>query len=292
MSPKIDANDTNNSLACTEYVKDIFAHYKSIESKYLPDPTYMSRHPNFNDQTRLLTINWLMTIHGYYEFSPETMYLCVNIFDRFLSSHPDMALDKIHLVAITSLFIASKYEEIKPLNTSHLIKMTRKAYTKEDILIMERLILKTLDFNLTIASVYVFLKRYLKCSGNFDNVQVQIATFVAEMSLYDTAMLNYTPSTIACAAIYVARSLRKCGGDKWNSNLVYYSGKTEDDILPCAKQVYYFMKCFCSTPTFESGRKTADKNYLLVKFSKPEHLKISESIKQVFEQKKRGREQQ
>ncbi|KAF0981202.1 hypothetical protein FDP41_012990 [Naegleria fowleri] len=285
MSPKVDASDADKPESCVEYVKDIFSHYRSIETKYMPNPNYMTFQRNFNEQTRVLTINWLLNVHNHFELSPETMFLCVNIFDRFLSAHPDVALEKIHLVAVTSLFIATKYEEVKPLLTEHVIKITRKMYSKEEILHMERLILKTLDFNLTIASSNVFLKRYLKCSVQFDDVQVFIASFVNEMTLYDMNMLNYTPSTVACAAIYVARSLRKLG-EKWNSNLIYYTGKTEEEILPCARQIYYFMKHFCNTLYFEGGRKP-DRNFLLYRYGKEDRLRISESIRHVFSQKRK-----
>ncbi|KAG2382173.1 hypothetical protein C9374_005375 [Naegleria lovaniensis] len=289
-TPPIDAADADKPESCVEYVKDIFSHYRSIENKYMPNPSYMSFQGNFNEQTRVLTINWLFTIHYHYAMSQECIYLCVNIFDRFLSAHPDVAIDKIHLVAVTSLFIASKYEEVKPLITEQVIKMTRRMYSKEEILHMERLILKTLDFNLTIASSNVFLKRYLKCSVQFDDIQYFIASFANDMSLYDMNMLNYTPSTVACAAIYVARSLRKLG-EKWNSNLVYYTGKAEEEILPCARQMYYFMRHFCNTLYFEGGRKP-DKNFLLHRYAKEDRLKISESIRHVFSTNPKKKESQ
>lgn len=278
MSPKVDAQDTQNPQACTEYVKDIFAHYRSIEAKYLPDPNYMDFQSNFTAQSRILTLNWILNIHFHYKMSSETLFLTANIFDRFFACYENIALDKVHLVAVTSLFIASKYEEIKCMTTDHLIKVTRGMYTKEEILHMERAILKALDFNLTIASVHVFLKRYMKCSGSFDDLQVQIASFASEMSIFDIAMLQYTPSTIACACIYVARSIRKFGGDKWNSNLIYYTGKTEEDILPCAKQLYFCMRNFVNTLAFDGGKKP-EKNYLLYKYSHAERLCISEKLK-------------
>jgi len=44
---------------------------------------------------------------------PETLYLTVNIIDRYLSVQ-SIARKNLPLVAIAAMFIASKYEEVCP----------------------------------------------------------------------------------------------------------------------------------------------------------------------------------
>jgi len=44
----------------------------------------------------------------------ETLYLAVNILDRFLQKNPRITEDDYSLAGLTCLFIAGKYEEIYP----------------------------------------------------------------------------------------------------------------------------------------------------------------------------------
>ncbi len=60
------------------------------------------------------------------------------------------------------MLIASKYEEIYAPEVRDFVYITDKAYTKEEILAMERNILKVLDFNITFCSSYRFLERFSK----------------------------------------------------------------------------------------------------------------------------------
>jgi G2/mitotic-specific cyclin-B, other len=62
------------------------------------------------------------------------------------------------------MLIASKYEEIYAPEIRDFIYMTDKTYTKEQILSMERDILYSLDFKITVPSIYRFLERYSKLS--------------------------------------------------------------------------------------------------------------------------------
>ena len=60
------------------------------------------------------------------------------------------------------MLIACKYEEIYPPIVKDFVYITDNAYTKEDILQMERKILQTLDFNIQTTSAFRFLQRYSK----------------------------------------------------------------------------------------------------------------------------------
>ena len=60
------------------------------------------------------------------------------------------------------MLIACKYEEIYPPIVKDFVYITDNAYTKEEILIMERKMLTTLDFNIQINSSFRFLQRFAK----------------------------------------------------------------------------------------------------------------------------------
>lgn len=63
---------------------------------------------------------------------------------------------------MAALLIATKYEEIYPPTVKEFIYITKKAYSHEQIIEMERQILYTLQFSVTETSPYRFLERYSK----------------------------------------------------------------------------------------------------------------------------------
>ena len=60
-----------------------------------------------------------------------------------------------------ALFIASKYEEIYPPELKDFIFVTDDAYTKLQMLSMEKVILKSLSFNVSSPTIFYFLKYFL-----------------------------------------------------------------------------------------------------------------------------------
>lgn len=71
---------------------------------------------------------------------------------------------KLQLVGATTMYIASKFEEIFPPEIADFTYITDDTYTKAQIVQMERLILKVLDFKLGAPTTHTFLLRYLKAS--------------------------------------------------------------------------------------------------------------------------------
>jgi cyclin B len=90
--------------------------------------------------------------------------LNIYIIDRYLEKNP-ISREKLQLLGVAALFIASKYEEIYPPQLKDFVDVTDKTYTKADILEMEGKIILSLDFNLTIPSSLRFLERYSRILG-------------------------------------------------------------------------------------------------------------------------------
>lgn len=51
---------------------------------------------------------------------PETLYLTINLIDRYLEQE-EVSRPKLQLVGVTALLIASKYEEIYPPELRDLV---------------------------------------------------------------------------------------------------------------------------------------------------------------------------
>ncbi len=65
-------------------------------------------------------------------------------------------------MSVAALLIASKYEEIYVPELQDFVFITDNAYNIDEILAMERSILVTLQFNVTVPTPYRFLQRFCK----------------------------------------------------------------------------------------------------------------------------------
>ncbi|KAL0487833.1 cyclin [Acrasis kona] len=240
-SPKIDSQYSNDPQHVTEFTHDIMEHYQRIELKYMPSSNYMEKQAEINTTHRAIVVDWLSQLHYQWKMLPDTIYLCVNIMDRFLSIKA-VSRDRFQQLAVTCLLIACKYEEICCPAIKALVNAAGDQFTVEEVIRMERIVLSNLDFNVTVATLYPFLKRYLKCGRCEENMDVVWTTqYICEMSLSEYQSLQYTPSMMACSAIYLANRLNNVE-NPWNRNLEYYTGRQVSDIMPCVKFLWDSLK--------------------------------------------------
>ena len=80
------------------------------------------------------------------------------------------------------MLIACKYEEIYPPIVKDFVFITDNAYTKEEILRMEKKMLTTLDFDIQICSSYRFLERLAKVA-RCNEFAFNLARFILELGL-------------------------------------------------------------------------------------------------------------
>jgi len=94
---------------------------------------------------------------------PETLFVAVQICDRYLSTVKCKKSD-LHLIGVTSILISTKYEEIYPPEMHELISVSENKFKKAEVLAMEFKMLLALDFDFTQPSIYRFLERFRKIS--------------------------------------------------------------------------------------------------------------------------------
>jgi cyclin B len=66
---------------------------------------------------------------------PETLYLTINLIDRFLARQT-VVRKNLQLVGITAMMLACKYEEIWAPEVKDFVYISDKAYTKGQVLDM------------------------------------------------------------------------------------------------------------------------------------------------------------
>ena len=167
----------------------------------------MAHQSEINDKMRAILIDWLIEVHLKFKLQPETLFITINIIDRFLEKER-VTKSRLQLVGVTALLIASKYEEIYPPELKDFVYITDRAYTKQDVLSMEFSILNALSFDLTFPTPFRFLEKYSKKLGA-DEQMTNYASFLLELALVDIRMLQYLPSVLAASAMALAYRQRE-----------------------------------------------------------------------------------
>ncbi|CAL9782682.1 unnamed protein product [Musa acuminata subsp. burmannicoides] len=235
--PDIDGCDLDNPLAVVEYVEDIYTFYRKTEVTSCVRPDYMPHQFDINEKMRAILIDWLIEVHYKFELMDETLFLTANIIDRFLASQT-VVRKKLQLVGVTAMFLACKYEEVSVPVVEDLILICDRAYTKEELLEMERLIINTLQFNMSVATPYVFMRRFLKAADSDKKLEL-LSFFIIELCLVEYKMLEFRPSLLAAAAIYTAQcSLR--GFRYWTKTCELHTTYSEDQLLECSRLMVDF----------------------------------------------------
>ncbi|XP_039024879.1 LOW QUALITY PROTEIN: G2/mitotic-specific cyclin S13-7-like [Hibiscus syriacus] len=232
----IDEADADNHLAGVEYVEDIYKFYKSIENESMPND-YMHLQTDINEKMRSILVDWLIDVHQKFELSPEALYLTVNLIDRFLSVKV-VPRRELQLLGMSAMLIATKYEEIWPPEVNDLVCIADRAYTHEQILLMEKTILGRLEWTVTVPTHYVFLARFIKASIP-DPKMENMVYFLAELGIMHYETIRFCPSMVAASAVYAARcALNK--SESWTDTLKFHTGYSESQLVDCAKLLAYF----------------------------------------------------
>lgn len=158
---------------------------------------------------RSVLVDWLIEVQWKSKLLPETLFLSINIIDRFLSRRA-VSLVKLQLVGLAATLIASKYEEILSPSISNFIYFSDNAYDEQELLKAERYMLHVLNFNLAYPNPLVYLRRISKADG-YDIRHRTLAKYLMELILLDHRMIQCPPSLISAVSLYLARQMLKGG---------------------------------------------------------------------------------
>ncbi|KAJ5729996.1 uncharacterized protein N7483_004504 [Penicillium malachiteum] len=211
----LDEEDLDDPLMAAEYVVEIFEYLQQLELSTLPNPQYIDHQPDLEWKMRGILVDWLIEVHTRFRLLPETLFLAVNIIDRFLSAE-QVALDRLQLVGVTAMFIASNH-------------VADETFTDKEILDAERHVLAILGYNMSFPNPMNFLRRISK-ADNYDIQTRTLGKYLMEISLLDHRFMSYPQSQIAAAAMYLARLILERG--PWDATLAHYAGYTEEEIDP------------------------------------------------------------
>lgn len=73
--------------------------------------------------------SWLVEVHLKFKLLPETLYIAINLIDRFIEKCL-VVRKEYQLLGITAMMIASKYEERYPPNIEDFIHISDNTYNR------------------------------------------------------------------------------------------------------------------------------------------------------------------
>merc|ERR1712156_1196050 len=185
----------------------------------------LSKHPTYTSRMRTILLDWLIEVCEVYRLQRETFYLSVDFFDRYMSLTKNIPKTKLQLIGVTCLFISAKIEEIYPPKLQEFAYVTDGACAEEDILTMELVVLKQLNWSLTPKTPNAWAKLLLQVDGRSNqsgqrrpNVHTLIKPSYCELNyskimhlvdlcILDINSLNFSYASLAaCASYFVQES--------------------------------------------------------------------------------------
>ncbi|KAK4853989.1 hypothetical protein QYF36_017401 [Acer negundo] len=229
----IDSN-LKDPQVCSLYAPDIYNNIRVTELHQRPSSTYMERlQQDINPNMRGILIDWLVEVSEEYNLVPDTLYLTVNLIDRFLSQNY-IEKQRLQLLGVACMLIASKYEEICAPRIEEFCFITDNTYTRGEVLNMESQALNFMHFQLSIPTTKTFLRRFIQAAQASYEVSCLelefLANYLAELTLVEYDFLKFLPSLTAASAVFLARWTLNQSEHPWNPTLEHYTNYKASEL--------------------------------------------------------------
>ena len=213
-----------------EYLDEIYSNLLSDEKelKYCPKMGYMALQGDINEQMRAILIDWLVEVHYRFRLKSETLFQTVWIIDTYLSMM-QITRAKLQLLGIASLLISCKSNEIYYPQLNEFTDITDGAYVKNELIEMEKKVLKILNFNIIAPTSNDFYNIISKAFC-FDEKQFYLGKYFLESTLIDYRMIKYNPSVIGVSCAYIVMKFFGI-----NNYKILYKNEVVND--PCPQKI-------------------------------------------------------
>lgn len=221
---KLDTQDV------TEYEHII---YRSLRQKEAAMPQLVFNQKEITLKDRNVLIDSLCRIHFKLGLTTNGLYRCIGILDRYLACG-QVPKAKLNLYGAACLFIASKIEDIYPAQSTDLIKLFNREFTRRDLFSTEIKIINDIGFDTTFATPLFYLTQFMRISGQTKETLL-LARYICEICQTHEHFYGVSPALVAALAVMVTRILK--GQERWTKELAGYTTFTEEALGPHANVV-------------------------------------------------------
>ena len=262
---------TNTLYIKKEFLTEILIGLKKDEKINLPnyskDIFKIQDKNHLNEKHRAVVVEWLSNINHHFNLSNETLFMSVNIMDRF-TSKKKIFLDIYQLVGIASYLIASKYEDTNPPSLDDLSYISKKIYNNNDIILMEKEILTTLNYDIFMVSSYHFFSYFYIVSELNNKKLFYLGHLILEICLLNIEIMSYNQSLLAIGALLIAKKCLQIKGGTNNIKIFY--NYNEKEIKEIQKKIVLFL-----TQIVYNDKK----NLIMEKFERNKYMCVSHIFK-------------
>jgi len=238
-----------------EYAAEVISYLKSEETDRILPKNFLDS-SGVSDNMRSILVDWIVQVQHYLNLCQETLYNAVFILDTVLGRR-EVEPDKLQLVGIASLLVASKLEEYYPADIKKLLHLTENSYTVKELLHMEMVLLDVLEFKVYNPTAQDYLPRYTRAAlRHGDDQFLKTCQLLIDCHLPQVNHSCLVPSQLAAASVYTALLLyhltnnERPTADLWTATLCHYTAYQEEQLAPACLAMLDKM---CST-TFTGFR--------------------------------------
>ena len=233
----------------SKLVRDDYSN--SIINSLLEDEevneNYLSYH-KITERMRTRMVDWMIEVLSNYHCDESAFFEAVNLMDRDFKvceiKKRCLLPEELHLIGVTSMFIASKYQDIYPLRLRIIHeKIAHRKLSCEEIKNKEEEITKLLNYSIGIPTMWDFINLFVEeiflveanrhhitnktlldnyyesstqsekeldiimnklYTKNMLNLLNHVCIYLAKMNCHDYSLMQKKPSLLAAGTIYVA----------------------------------------------------------------------------------------
>nr|CBZ41115.1 Cyclin Bc protein [Oikopleura dioica] len=236
---KVEELDNKDDGNGGPYVNEIYDYTKYLEHAYAVKPRFLDEHKEVSHKMRTILVDWIVQVHQRFKLQNETLHLTVAIMDRYLSKVQDLPRKEMQMIGLTSMLLASKYEEIYMPDLGDFEFICDNAYTRDDFKATELEILDVLQCNLAFGLSIEHLRRFSTVlTDEIDGMHHSLGKYFLELALMDYDLCTFKPSIIAAGSMKLALEMH--GDKEWDCRLTHFSGYKSDDLE-------FFINLLCKT---------------------------------------------
>ena len=210
--PEINISDDKTIKSNAQIPLEYFGNYldtyckeeNNLEFKIIPN--FIEKQKEINNKMRAIVVNWIIDVHDRFKLLPDTLFLSIIFFDRFMSRILDIKKEKLQLIGVTSLLIGCKYEEIFSPEIRDFVCILDRTYEKEDIIEQENYMLKVLKFEITFPTSLRYYE-ILRILFDIENKYYDYGIYLLTLCLIDCRFSKYTQAVIATTVCFFIKKI-------------------------------------------------------------------------------------
>ena len=191
---KIDTDDYREMFS--KYVRDT---EDSLSGKKAGE--LQSGNHKITERMRTRMVDWMIEVLSNYHCDESTYFEAINLMDRYFKVCDEkrqiLQPPELHLIGVTSMFIASKYQDIYPLRLKIVKdKIAHNKLSCQEIKDKEDEITRYLDYNLGLPTMWDFINLYLEeifyinCNKHHIKNQILLDTYYKTITTEEDEQLG------------------------------------------------------------------------------------------------------